>query len=131
MKSVLLTETILTSEQCNKVAAEQPIRHGVPETPIRIANYAMGFAKKHKFMRDVLTLASKRTLARASVKTSETKEQADYAVIYTTGPDVVSTVISMTAAAAGGGPLCLGLEKSHELVCHRAAGGWRAGADRK
>jgi hypothetical protein len=121
-KSTLLTETILTPEQCNKVAADQPIRHGVPETPIRIANYGMGFAKKHKFIRDVLMLASKRTLARASVKTKAT----DYDVIYTTGPDVMSTVF----AHMDGTPLLIGLEKSHELVCHRAAGGWRAGADR-
>jgi hypothetical protein len=125
-KSTILTETILTPADTQRVADQQPIRHGIPEAPTRVANYAMGFARKHPMMREVLQLAAKRLQTKRTTA-HETKEQSDYSVIYTTGPDVMSTVF----AAASGAVHLLDFEKSHELVCHGAAGGWRSGADRR
>ena len=61
-----------------------PIRGGVAETPTRIANYWMASVPGHPIFEDIL----QEMQARAELPVRE-----DYDVLYTTGPDVVSTVL--------------------------------------
>ena len=119
-ESTLLTETVLSADAVAKVTYDEPIRHGVPEHPVRVSNYAMGFTPGHPFWPSVFRLIKRRAKERV---------KRDYDVIYTTGPDVISTAYHSHQPQHGWPLTLLDRAASHDLVQHHAAGGWRHSAD--
>lgn len=78
----LCTECILTDAQIQS-SKDYKIRKKVPEHKVRIANYWFcSLDTKHKFWKKVLRLCEKR----ASLEVNE-----PYDVLYTTGPDLITT----------------------------------------
>ena len=73
-------------EKCNLTTKHEKIRHGKPEIPIRIANYFfISRIPYHPIWIDILRLCKTR---------SKSKLDSQYGIIYTTGPDVVTTALS-------------------------------------
>jgi len=113
---VLFTEAILTDDEIAK--QDEPIRHGVPEHRIRIANFAMGTCAKHAFWHDVLGMLQERC--------ANNEVERDYDVIYTTGPDVMTTVYHEHSWP----DIQLFDEKqSRDIVQHLCTGTWRHSQD--
>jgi hypothetical protein len=82
--AVIFVETVLSRAEQVTNGQIHPIRHGVPEIATRIANYALGAdGAGHPFWLAVIIEASMRT----SMAINE-----DYDVLYTSGPEVVSTI---------------------------------------
>ena len=107
-------ETILSEKECQEVAKNNPIRNNKPEKSIRIANYFFfSIKEKHPIWIDVLELAIKR--AKHKIKT-------DYDILYTTGPDIVSEVISQNNYDD---IQILSTKKFNEYFIHNCDGGWR------
>lgn len=80
-------ETTITKEYAMKMAKKHKIRNGVPERLQRLANYAFGAPAKHPALLKVIQLAVERC-------TTNPEISDDYAVIWSTGPDVVSEALA-------------------------------------
>lgn len=77
---------IKSKQKCDLAAKYETIRNGKPEIPVRIANYwCLSRIPNHPIWIDILKLAKKR--ARSFL-------QSQYGIIYTTGPDVITTALS-------------------------------------
>ena len=94
----------------------EPIRKGVLEHPIRIANYAFSSKPRNPIFTEVLTEVRRRMYIQPAPK-------SDYDVLYLTGPDVVTTVIhamkkiipiNIVSKLVSGG-----------IIEHTCAGEWR------
>jgi mannosyltransferase OCH1-like enzyme len=78
----LCTECVLTDAEVESTK-NYKIRNGVPELTVRVGSYWFGSLNpKHKFWKSVLKLCDKR---------SSLEIQDPYDVIYTTGPDMLTT----------------------------------------
>ena len=111
--AMFLLEGEVTDEQARQTAAEQPIRNGQPEDRLRISNYFMACRPGHPIMDDILRLA---------VLRSGLPVQGDYDILYTTGPDLVSTVVNRHAYT----DVVIVRETEEKLgFQHLVSGGWR------
>ena len=73
-------------EKCQATTRHESIRNGEPEIPVRLSNYFMiSRIPYHPIWIDILKLA--KTRARSKIT-------SQYGIIYTTGPDVVTTALS-------------------------------------
>lgn len=82
---ILGTEIIISKEFAEKVGKNNPIRKGYAEDCIRVANYWFYTkTKKHPFWQSVLKMALKRCIENNAI--------TQYDVLYTSGPDVITTV---------------------------------------
>jgi mannosyltransferase OCH1-like enzyme len=70
----------------NNAGYHEPIRRGVFEHPIRIANYAFASKAKNPIFLEILAEVRRRMYIQPA-------PMRDYDVLYLTGPDVVSSVI--------------------------------------
>lgn len=113
----LATETILTDEQSKEIA-RLPIRNGVPEHKVRISNYFLASVKKHPFWKQVFKLIHKR-------KGLSVKEQYD--VIYTTGPDLITTAYHnyVRKNPDDTSVVLLSKEEADEYFTHQSIGTWK------
>lgn len=105
-----------------QVADQNPIRDGVPEHPVRVANYAFGAAAGHPFFHWLLK--------RLRIRWERSKQEAsvsDYDVLFITGPDLVTTVFHERSGCFPDS--LLSLEDSHRMITHLEASGWRSGID--
>jgi len=82
---LMFEETRLTAQQAEGIGRQHSIRLGKPEDQLRIANYMFASTPRHPFLLEVLVELK----ARASLQVYE-----DYDVLYSTGPDVLSTLIA-------------------------------------
>lgn len=112
--AIVWTELHISKTQCEYIGKTNFIRGGTPEAPHRIANYALACRPGSNFIQKVLQTM----WARVSLPIS-----TDYDVIYTTGPDVVSTVIAEISPS----PYVeiVSLEKANRQINHYAVGHWR------
>lgn len=78
----LCVETILSDAQCKQVSIDNPVRKGVHEDNVRVSNYFIASAPKHPFWNFVFRLLKKR---------ASTQIVNNYDIIYSTGPDIIST----------------------------------------
>lgn len=77
---------IKSDDKCKHTTKYEKIRNSVPEIPIRISNYFfISRIPYHPIWIDILKLCSKR---------ADCKLTSQYGIIYTTGPDVVTTAVS-------------------------------------
>ena len=127
-KGLSLVETTLSKEEAHAMSLRYPIRKGKPEHQIRIANYAFYAPPDSPWMWDCLQLAKRRVVEsyavglRSSIDSPETFEQAQYRVLYTTGPDVTtSTVFSKSKPRRD----VIVYNRPNELVIHYGHGMWR------
>jgi mannosyltransferase OCH1-like enzyme len=94
----------------------EPIRKGVLEHPIRIANYAFSSKPKHPIFLEVLAEIRRRMFIQRAPK-------RDYDVLYLTGPDVVTSVIHATKKTM---PInVVSKLVSSSIIEHTCAGEWR------
>jgi hypothetical protein len=83
MDLVLITERICDPES-SQLTRRYRYRHGVPEDPVRIANYSFAATTRNTFLWTCIRLAEQR--CRQFPIGSD-----DYYPIFTTGPDVITT----------------------------------------
>ena len=94
----------------------EPIRKGVLEHPIRIANYAFSSKPKNPIFLEFLAEIRRRMYIQPAPK-------RDYDVLYLTGPDVVTSVIQ---AAKKTLPInVVSKPVSNGIIQHTCAGEWR------
>lgn len=115
----LCIETILTDEECKNVSIENPIRKGVHEDNIRVSNYFIASAPKHPFWSYVFRLLKKRSM---------TKVITNYDVIYSSGPDIISTSYSryMKKYPNDNSIKLLGIDEIKEYIHHFSYGMWKS-----
>lgn len=113
-KECILFEELVLSESFVEETKKFPIRKGIPEERVRIANYFMISKPNSKFVQDVIDLCIKR---------SNEDLKTDYDVIYTTGPDVVSTIFDLKKKNAN--LLKFDKKSSDAIFSHKAHGHWR------
>lgn len=89
------------------------IRQNTPEHKIRIANYLMIFKPHSSFLHQCIQLVYQR---------SHLPIEVDYDILYTTGPDVVSTVY---ATFSKNSLHTISLSESLDYFIHKCAGHWR------
>lgn len=92
------------------------IRSGIPEVLPRLANYWMAGPRKHPFFLRVLSLAWDRR---------EICVIKDYDVLYTTGPDLISTIYRESMSDDSIFVYVLENRVFRKLVSHHAWGTWR------
>ena len=107
-------ECELTAIEC-RATALYPIRQGIPEIPLRIANYWIAAVPKHPVMLDLLTFATERMTIPV---------QSQYDILYTTGGDAMTETIHRNKSSHPG-LVILSKEQSDQLMKHTAFGGWR------
>lgn len=113
-KAFFFIETYLNEQQIED-SKNVPIRNGEPEHPERISNYFMGCVPNHPIMLDII----EEVMKRASLKVKQ-----EYDVIYTTGPDVVTTVVQRNRHKYPD-LMVLSKQEADEFITHYAAGSWR------
>jgi hypothetical protein len=110
---VLVTESISDAET-TRMSCNLRYRDGVPEDPLRIANYSFAATPRDAFLWTCIRLAEKRCKHFPD-------GQDDYYPIFTTGPDVITTAFHAAQP------------DSYELIpvgqwcTHGAWGSWRNG----
>lgn len=85
-KNIFFVETITSEDFAKKTAELYPIRRGIPETTVRISNFAFGCHKGSSVLKKVLELATKRCQKNPTIT-------CEYDVLYTTGPDCMTEVV--------------------------------------
>lgn len=108
--NLFFEETTLNSESIEETKSYK-IRNGIPEFPLRIANYIIISKPNSDSINGILQICKERHLLSVSV---------DYDVIYTTGPDVVSTYFNSYNLKN-----YLSKELSDEYLQHICFGHWR------
>ena len=108
--SVLFTETLIKKNFIENTK-KFPIRKGIPEKKIRVANYAIMSKSNTKYINDVLNLCNLRSM--------ENEIKVDYDIIYTTGPDVTSSI------NRNNNDKLLSLNESNKILEHKHVGHWR------
>lgn len=94
----------------------QPIRKGILEHPIRIANYAFSSKPKNPIFIEILAEVKRRMYIQPNPK-------CDYDILYLTGPDVVTTVIHEIKKII---PInIISKPVSNSIIEHTCAGEWR------
>lgn len=115
--AVFLTEAITTREQ-SRLTATYKVRRGEAEDRVRIASYFMASRSQHPIWCRI------RELVRARIQVGV---QEQYDVLYTTGPDVVSTVVNRSRDLEY---RVVDYSTSCRYVTHREDGLWRPGLER-
>jgi hypothetical protein len=102
--AIFFLESELTEEEAQSNGWIHRIRKGVPEDKLRISNYLMAARPAHPIMTDILKLAEPRAcfgmfssvgvLVRLAQERALLQVETDYDILYTTGPDLVSTVVN-------------------------------------
>ena len=108
---VVLIETICDADATH-ASRRFRYREGVPEHPLRIANYSFAAAPRHPFLWQCLELAQERCQAWPG-------GTDDYYPIFTTGPDVLTMVYH------GAKPGSSSLLPASDWCRHAEAGTWR------
>lgn len=118
-KVFLAIETVLTDEQSEEIQ-EFSIRGGVPEHKVRVANYFMMSKRKHAFWKYVFKLIHKR---------KNLKVQEQYDIIYTTGPDLITTAYHNYIAdnPDDNTVILLSKEEADTYFEHQSIGSWKCG----
>ncbi|RYF06730.1 MAG: hypothetical protein EOO40_08880 [Deltaproteobacteria bacterium] len=111
---ILATETELTAERVAATAA-YPVRQGIAEHPLRLANYWLAARPGHPLLQQMLDLMQSR--AHLPVKTK-------YDILYTTGPDVVTTAVHAHAQHYDD-VVILPMAEADRYFVHERAGSWR------
>jgi mannosyltransferase OCH1-like enzyme len=94
----------------------EPIRKGVLEHPVRIANYAFSSKPKNSIFLEFLAEIRRRMFIQCAPK-------RDYDVLYLTGPDVVTSVIHTMSKTI---PInVVSKLVSNSIIEHTCAGEWR------
>ncbi len=91
-KDIFFLETITSEEFAREIAKLYPIRKGIPEATVRISNFAFGCHKGSPTLKKILELAAKRCKQNPVIT-------CEYDVLYTTGPDCVTEVISQQSSS--------------------------------
>ncbi len=115
---ILLEEKTLTPAMTN-ISSSYPIRQGQHEAPLRVANYFFICTPGHPVMKNILEECYKR---------AHLPVQSEYDVLYTTGPDVVSTVVDTmkkNKQLAKVGAVVVPRKVADKYVKHSAVGSWR------
>jgi mannosyltransferase OCH1-like enzyme len=110
-------EKIITNV-ANHEARYEPIRKGIPEHPVRIANYAFSSKPKNPIFIEILTEIRRRMHIQSAPKN-------DYDVLFLTGPDVVSTVVHKLAAISKMKINIIPEKITKSIFLHVCAGEWR------
>lgn len=118
-KVFLSTECILSDDDCINVAKENEIRKGVPESNIRVSNYFIMSESKHIFWTIVFKLIKERLTPEIDKK---------YDIIYTTGPDIISTSYDLYKKKypESNEVVLLSKERSNDLFTHESDGIWKS-----
>ncbi len=115
---IMLEEKTLTKSM-RDTSSTYPIRQGKPEDSLRVANYFFICTPGHPVMKKILLECYKR---------ANLPVQSHYDVLYTTGPDVVSTVIhemKRDGTLSSSGAIVVPKSISDKYVKHSAVGSWR------
>lgn len=147
---VALCETTLTEKQAKQIGKMYYIRDGVPEHTTRIANYAMYAPPRSAWIRRALLIAKHRLMITqhkkqyvvdpsldielsSELNITDKFQQAQYNVLYTTGPDVITTATFDHSDEFGAtnpvmdtprNDVCV-VPNITDLVIHYSRGSWR------
>jgi mannosyltransferase OCH1-like enzyme len=113
-RAFFFVETYLSSDQINH-SRYFPIRDGEPEHPERISNYFLGCAPGHPIMLDII---------QEMIHRSGKELKTDYDVLYTTGPDLVTTVVQRQREKYPD-LIVLSKEDSDKMIQHHMMGEWK------
>jgi hypothetical protein len=83
-KDVVVVTERLCDVESSRLTRHYRYREGVPEDPVRIANYSFAATRRNAFLRTCIRLAERRCEQFPS-------GSDDYYPIFTTGPDVITT----------------------------------------
>ena len=100
----------------NNPGYHEPIRKGVLEDPIRIANYAFSSKPKNPIFLEFLAEIRRRMFIQRAPK-------RDYDVLYLTGPDVVTTIIHAVKKTLSINVISKLM--SNGIIEHTCAGAWK------
>jgi hypothetical protein len=114
----LLTETVITPEFAQQVAAE-PIRCGEPEELVRVRNQVFGALPGSGFIAELLELQMRRL--------KSPRIRRDYDVLFVTGPALCSTVYERCGRRDPGVEL-VPLDESARMLSVHSTGSWRTDA---
>ena len=112
---LVFEEAVLSKGEAAEVGEAHPIRHGLPEDTQRIANYFFAAKPRDVFWMDVLEEVWRRVDVTPWVS-------EDYDVLYTTGPDAVTTVVHRSVHP---GVVTILRPEDQKYFRHEARGSWR------
>lgn len=114
-EAIYLVEHISAPTMCEKIARVHKIRRGVPELSVRVANYFFGAKKGHASVLAVINKIQERCKENPNVV-----GDADYYVLYTTGPSALTRAIHEYDAK---------LIQYLNTIVHFQTGSWRCAKD--
>lgn len=103
-------------DKCEKATLYETIRNGEPEIPIKISNYLfLSRIPNHPIWIDIIKLAKKR---------SQSTLRSQYGIIYSTGPDLVTTALSQNRHKYNDIAI-IPIEEFNKMFLHEMSGSWR------
>lgn len=119
-KIFLCNECTLNDDEIAKITQENKIRCNIPEHNVRIANYLMiSLYSYHPFWKEVFEILYERFHKQIT---------CNYDIIYTTGPDVITTAYHNYISKNvnhDNTVILLGENECKEYFTHQALGSWR------
>eukprot|EP01036_Dinobryon_divergens_P025542 gene25542-34099_t len=114
-ENVFFEEVTLTEEETLAGSNAHRIRQGIPETSLRIANFLMISVAKSSCMERILDLCRQR----------QQHVYEDYDVLYTTGPDITSSAVSLAQIDGKASSLqIISKSESRDIFFHHCVGHW-------
>lgn len=118
-KDDLFFEECTISEDFIQETTSHKIRKGVPECALRISNYIIMARPNSRHINNIINICENRRLLPIN---------EDYDVLYTTGPDVVSTYVDTILKSGSNAVQFLNKPDSDKYLRHLCDGHWRTGA---
>lgn len=115
-RAIFLIEQTITPFRANQAGERYAIREGRPERLQRLTNYAFAAVAGHQVLMEMIREASRR-LGRRNF---DALTSDDYGVLYTTGPDMVTDVVSRRVESVGD----VLLVEAKSFVIHSHDGRW-------
>lgn len=115
----LFFEECTISEDFIQETTSYKIRKGVPECALRISNYIIMARPNSRHINNIINICEDRRLLPIN---------EDYDVLYTTGPDVVSTYVDTILKSSSSAVQCLNKPDSDKYLRHLCDGHWRSDA---
>jgi mannosyltransferase OCH1-like enzyme len=124
-QSIYFVEHVMPETWSHQTVSLFPIRDGVPEYTERLSNFAFAAIKGHFSIKRIL----EKVVERCEEHPRPVKD-ADYFVLYTTGPSALTRAIQKLRERTSIEQLTIVPDQeTNELMTHKCTGTWRRNAD--
>lgn len=117
-------EHVVTEEWSEFTARHFSCRQGIPENLVRLSNFAFASVPNHAIWPQILTLVKERCERLLNI-TTRPVNLSDYEILYSTGPDVISEIVSAEKKNMDQNFQPVVIDEADDFMIHQCKGAWR------